>query len=133
MSLSRSFLRSLGLNDDQANAVIEQYTPVTDELKQLRDDNKAAIAKVSSLQKEVDALKSGEDFKGKYEAEHNAFETYKQQIAAEKETERVKAAYRKLLADEKIGEKHIGSILDITNFANMKLDESGNLNDVDTL
>lgn len=133
MSLTRSFLKSLGLNDDQSNAIIEQYTPVTDELKKLRDDKKDLSDKLTAANTELDGLKNGEDFKAKYDTEHKAFEDYKAQVVAEKERERVKAAYRKLLVDEKINEKHIDSILGITNFDGMKLAQDGTLDGVDAL
>lgn len=130
MSLTRSFLKSLGLTDDQSSAVIEQYTPVTDELKKLREDHKAISEKLTATQSELDGLKNGEDFKAKYTSEHEAFEAYKKQIVHDQERQRVKDAYRKLLLDEKINEKHVDSILGITNFDNLKLDADGNLDNL---
>lgn len=133
MSLTRSFLKSLGLTDDQSNAVIEQYTPVTDELKKLREDHKAISEKLAATQSELEGLKNGEDFKAKYDTEHKAFEDYKKQIILDQEKQRTKDAYRKLLLDEKINEKHIDSILGITNFDSMKLDAEGNLDNLQKL
>ena len=45
----------------------------------------------------------------------------------------VKSAYKSLLTEAKVGEKHIDSILRVTDFSAMKLDKDGKLNDSDKL
>lgn len=133
MSFTRSFLRATGLSDEQISAVMEEHTSVTDALKKQRDDYKAEADKAADLQKQLDGIKGGEDFKQKYEDEHKAFEDFKKKTADDAEAAKVKAAYRKLLIDEKIGEKRVDSIMKVTDFSGMKLDKDGNLENVENL
>lgn len=83
MALTRNFLRSLGLEDDKINAIIEEHVSVTDSLKKDVDRYKADSEKLATVQKDLDELKGG-DWETKYNNEHGAFETYKQSITAEK-------------------------------------------------
>ena len=133
MAFSRSFLKSTGLTDEQITAVMEEHTSVTDALKSQRDSYKAEAEKAADLQKQLEGLQSGEDFKKKYEDEHKAFEDFKKKTADDAEAAKVRSAYRKLLADEGIGEKRLDSILKVTDLSKVKLDKDGNLQDVDEL
>ena len=133
MAFGRSFLKATGLTDEQISAVMEEHVAVTDALKKQRDDYKAEADKAAELQKQLDGIKGGEDFKDKYEKEHQAFEDFKKKTAEDAEAAKVRAAYRKLLIDEKIGEKRLDTIIKVTDFSKMKLDKDGNLENVEEL
>lgn len=133
MAFSRSFLKSCGLTDEQISSIMEEHTNVVDALKNQRDGYKADAEKLPGVQQELDALKNGEDFKAKYEQEHKAFDEYKQTVAKNEQLEKTKAAYRKLLLDEKINEKRLDGIIRLTDFEKIKLDKDGNLADLDAL
>lgn len=140
MAFSRNWLKTMGLTDEQVQSIMEEHLNVTDSLKAQRDK---AQTDVTELQKKVDTipdleqqikdLKSGVDYKAKYDDEHKAFEDYKNQIVAEAEKAKVKSAYRQLLLDEKINEKRVDSVLKLTDFSEMKLDKDGKLENVDAL
>ena len=127
MAFSRSFLKSTGLTDEQISAVIEEHTAVTDALKADRDKYKAEADKAAELQKQLEQASGGEDWKQKYEDERKAFSDYKAKAAQDAEAAKVKAAYRKLLSDEKISDKRLDSIIKVTDFSKMKLDKDGKL------
>lgn len=133
MAFTRNFLKSTGLTDDQITAVIEEHTAVTDALKKERDGYKEQADKANNLQKQLDDIANGEDFKKKYEDEHKAFEDFKKQTESEAQTAKVRSAYRKLLAEEGISEKRLDSILKVTDLSKMKLDKDGNLEKADEL
>jgi len=133
MAFTRNFLKSTGLTDDQITAVIEEHTAVTDALKKERDGYKEQAEKAAGLQKQLDDLANGEDYKSKYEEEHKAFEDFKKKTADDAEAAKVRSAYRKLLAEEGISEKRLDTILKVTDFSKMKLDKDGNFVDVDEL
>ena len=133
MAFTRNFLKSTGLSEDQITAVIEEHTAVTDALKKERDGYKEQAEKAADLQKQLDDLANGEDFKKKFEEEHEAFENFKKQAASEAEAAKVRSAYRKLLADEGISEKRLDAILKVTDLSKMKLDKDGNLDKADDL
>jgi len=115
MALSRSFLKGMGITDEQISAIIEAHTETTEALKEQRDQFKADAEKLAEVQKELETLKgSGNDWQSKYEAEHKSFEAYKAD-QEEKATAQAKvSAYTKLLTDLGINEKRVNSILKVT-------------------
>ena len=137
MAFTRSFLKTMGLSEEQEQAIIDAHLEVVNPLKEQRDQYKAEAEKLEAVTKERDdykaAMDKGEDFKAKYDTEHQAFEDYKAQVKAEAEQARVKAAYRNLLIEEKIGEKRLDAVIRLTDFSGMKLDKDGKLENADKL
>lgn len=133
MALKRSFLESMGLTEAQISAIMDEHTAVTDRMKKEIDQYKADADKLPSVQKELDALKGGEDYKAKYDKEHQDFETYKAQVARDADAAKVRSEFRKLLTEEKISEKRLDAICKVTDFSAMKLDKDGSLHDADKL
>lgn len=133
MALTRPFLKAMGLSEEQVQSIIEEHVAVTDKLKAERDSYKEQAGKAADLQKQLDGFNGGEDWKTKFDKEHEAFEDFKKQTAAEAATAKVKAAYRKLLSDEGISEKRLDAILKVTDLSKLKLDKDGNLDNVSEL
>ena len=134
----RKWLAEIIRNDDlspeeKENLIMTGHIGVTDGLKDKIDDLKAQADKAADLQKQLDGINGGEDYKAKYEKEHEAFENFKKQTANEAETAKVKAAYRRLLADEGISEKRLDAIMKVTDLSKVKLDKDGNLAGADDL
>lgn len=130
MSLTRGMLKGMGLTDEQVSAIIDEHVAVVDGLKAERDKYKEEAKTLSSVQKELDDLKSGnDDWKGKYEKEHKAFEDFKKDVTEKEKSANIKAAYTALLKASNVGEKHIASILKVTDFSKMELGEDGKLAD----
>ena len=126
--------------DEMETAILALHHSIVDEIRDQLDaanaetaKYKAEAEKLPDIQKQLDALKGGEDFKAKYEKEHADFEGYKKQIADGEELTKKKTAYRKLLVDEHINEKRLDSVIRLTDFSGIKLDKDGNLQDVDSL
>ena len=124
---SRSFLKSIGLTDEQVTAVMDEHVSVTDALKQQRDAFKADAEKVPGLNQQIAALEAEKGYKKKYEDEHTAHEALKQKIVDDEAAAKVKAAYRQLLVDEKVSDKHLDAVLRATDFSGIKLDKDGKL------
>lgn len=138
MAFGRKWLDEILQNEElsakeKAQKIMDEHITVTNGLKDERDSYKQEAEKAADIQKELDGIKGGEDFKKKYEDEHEAFENFKKQTAQDAETAKVKAAYRKLLADEGISEKRLDSILKVTDLSKVKLDKDGNLDKIDDL
>lgn len=93
MALTRKYLKSLGLTEDQIDGIIEEHSSTVEGLKETANKYKADAEKLPAVQKELDGLKAVGDggYKEKYEAEVKAHKEYKQQIEAEKETARTDA------------------------------------------
>ena len=61
MALTRSFLKGMGITDEQISAIIEAHTESTDALKAQRDNYKAYAEKLPAVQQELDTLKAKGD------------------------------------------------------------------------
>ena len=137
MAFSRDFLTSVGLTEAQVASVMQEHVSVTDALKAQRDDAKKELEaskkeaeKVPEMQKELDKLKDIETKYNKAVSDHDA---YVKEIEVKETAEKVKTAYRKLLADEQIKADRIDFVINHTDLSNMKLDKDGNLEAVDEL
>lgn len=136
MALTRAMLKGMGLTDEQISAVIEEHTSITSALKEQIKEYKEEAEKLPDIQKELENLKkdvADNDWKGKFDKEHEDFEKYKSDVTAKETLNKTKAAYKKLLAECKVGDKHIDSILRVTDFKDMKLKEDGTLDGADAL
>ena len=124
-------------NKEKAQQIMTGHITITNGLMDERDTLKTQAEEqgnmAADLQKQLDGIKGGEDFKKKYEDEHQAFEDYKAQIALDAETAKVTAAYRKLLVDEGYSEKWRERIMKGADLSGVKLDENGNLTNLEEL
>ena len=137
-SFGRKWLSGIIRNEDlspeeKEQQIMEGHIGVTDGLKDKIDTLQAEADKVPELQSQIDSMSSGEDFKAKYEKEHKDFEAYKSKVAQDAEVTKVRSAYRKMLIEEKIGEKWLDRVMESTDFSSMKLDKDGNLDGIDKL
>lgn len=134
MALTRAMLKGMGLTEEQISAIIDEHTSVTSALKDEIKKYKTDAEKLLDVERELNDLKTGNDnWKDKYEKEHKAFDDYKKDVSDKELLSKVKTAYRKLLKDAKVGENHHDSILKVTDFSTMKLNDDGTLADVDKL
>ena len=125
--------------DDIATKLVALHRSVLDPIKDDLDSIKRDAEKwqkdaekLPEVQKELDALKK-DDWKAKYEKEHSEFEGYKTQIAQDAQLAKVKAAYKKLLTEEKISEKALESVLNATDYSKIKLKDDGTLDGLEDL
>jgi len=142
MAFKRAEIREIlgeAYTDDIAAKLVTLHRGVVDPMKDDLDSAtreaaryKTEAEKVPGLQKELETLK-GDDWKDKYEKEHQSFEDYKQKIAQDAETAKVKAAYRKLLVEERISDKTLDAVMNATDYSKMKLKDDGTLDGLDDL
>lgn len=127
MAVTRSFLKGMGLTDEQVSAIIEEHSNTVNGLKEARDSYKADAEKAAELQQELDTLKAnkGDDWKDKYNTLKQTFDDFKAETASREKTEKVKAAYTQLLKAANVDEKRIEAILKITDLSDKQLDDSG--------
>lgn len=142
MAFKRAEIREIlgeAYTDEIATKLITLHRTVVDPMKDDLDSAnrdvtryKAEADKVPNLQKELDDLKK-DDWKAKYDAEKQAHDDYKAQVTRDAEVAKVKAAYKKLLTEEKISEKALESVLNATDYSKMKLKEDGTLDNLEGL
>lgn len=143
MSFKREEIREIlgeAYTDDIAGKLISLHRTVVDPIKDQLDDAKRDATKykteadkVPGLNQKIADLEGGEDWKKKYEQEKQAHDDYKNQVAQEAMTAKVKAAYKKLLTDEKISEKTLDAVLNATDYSKMKLKDDGTLDGIEDL
>lgn len=143
MALTRAMLKGMNLTEEQVGAIIDEHVAVTTTLKnQIADRDaenetlKEKVKNLSNVEKELKELKQSVtdgDWENKYTKEHDEFEKFKADISAKETMNNIKKAYKKLLSDCKVGDKHHESILRVTDFSNIKLKEDGTFENADDL
>ncbi len=143
MAFKRQEIREIlgeAYTDDIATKLVELHRGVVDPLKDDLDAAKrdatrykAEAEKVPGLQKDLDEAKKGEDWKAKYEKAEQDLKDYKAQVAQDAETAKIKAAYKKLLTEEKISEKTLDAVMAATDYSKMKLKDDGTLDGIEDL
>ena len=138
-------VESLKEQRDSFKAEADKLSALTAERDSLKEEmRKAADAsdeKYNALKAELDKAKSDHDAlqaeydkaKSDNESLQNAFDSYKADVSAKETKVKIENAYRDILREVGISEKRINSIVRITNFDDMKLNEKGGLEDADTL
>lgn len=131
MALGRNYLKGMGLNDEQVDAVIEAHVETVDALKEEIASYKEKAEKATDLQKELEELKKNSagdgEWKQKYEKEHKAFDDFKKNIEVEKSKEAKVTAYKALLKEANVSEKLIDLVVkaNAADIDALELDEKG--------
>lgn len=132
MALSRSFLKGMGLTEEQVGAIIEAHSET---INGLRDTNKSLETQLAEALE--NAKKTNEDevneYKSKYEKEHSDFEEYKNSLEKEKEVNKKKLAYGEVLKEAGVSDKRVEQILKLANVDELKLDDNGQLLEKESL
>lgn len=124
----KEILSTAGVTDETlintaVESIMQGHIASIDALREERDNYKVDAEKLPDIQKELNDLKAkgDPDWQKKYEDEHSAFDTYKKQIADDRVRDQKKTLYRKALADCKVSEKRIDSILKLVDIDALKL------------
>ena len=139
MALTRKFLEALGIEQAKIDEIISAHTEVTDSLKADRDSYKEKAEKYDQTKTELDKVKSEldkvskDEYKTKYESLEAEFNKYKTDIAEKEVKGRKEEAYKKMLKEIGVNEKSIDAILKVKDLNTIKLDDKGEIVDVDTL
>lgn len=97
MALTRNFLKSMGLTDEQVSAIIENHTDSIDGLKAELATARAAAETVEALTKERDELKDKLSKAGDAAKVQADFDAFRQQVETEKANAAKSEAVRKAL------------------------------------
>lgn len=110
MALTRAFLRSMTLTDEQVSAIIEEHSATVTGLKNEISKYKEDAEKVPDLEKKIKVYEK-DDWKGKYEKEHADFEGYKAEQDKKASYSAKEAAYKKMLEESGVSSKVINLAL----------------------
>lgn len=144
MALTRKALATMGIEDDKIDQIIEMHTETVNALKEERDKYKTDAGKLETVQKELDEVKSkaktDEELQERYETLEKEKETLQKQFddykseQTAKETRAAKEkAYKEILKDAGIPEKHFAKILKYSDVDGTKLTKEGKIDGADTI
>lgn len=136
-SLSRKFLAGLGLTVEQQDAVVEQHQSVLNAVKTELEELRSAQADITTVREQLEeanrAAKNSSVYKDELEDLRKEFDAYKQKQHAAETLNSKKAAYAELLRRAGISDKRVASIVKITDFDDIEVDENGKLAKADEL
>lgn len=130
--LTRKFLASKGLEADVIDEIIAAHTDTVNALKDKIDDYekfKKDSEELKTVKAELEALKddaaknSGKDYE-KLKAE---FEAYKTEVENKAVREKKEAAFKDILKDAGIPEKHFAKIIKYSDIDALELDDKGKI------
>lgn len=130
MALTRKFLASKGIEADVIDEIIEAHTETVNGLKDRIDEAekyKAQADKVPDLEKKVKDLEKTVKTGGDYDALKKEFDEYKAEIKRKDERAAKENAYREILKDAGIPEKHFAKILKYSDVDGVELGEDGKI------
>lgn len=140
MALTRKFLSALGIEADKVDEIIKAHTDTVDALKEERDNYKEQAEKSESLEaelkkanKQIEELSKEDSYKVKYEALKSDFDEYKKGVESEKTKDAKLTAYKELLKEIGISEKHINSVSKLAELDKINLDKEGKIEGIDDL
>ncbi len=140
MALTRKFLKALGLEDNQIEGIIGEHLETVNGLKGERDDlqeqleaAKQAPKTPKGSQGEQKPNEPGDDpYKAQLAAKEKELAEYKAQVEAEKAEEQKRGLYRQLLEKAGIDTKRIGSVLKVSDLAEVTV-KDGEIEGADEL
>lgn len=139
MALTRKLLKSMGIEEEKIDQIIEAHSETVDALKEKASQNEEAAKKLVSVQKELDAMKeaaekSGESpYKKQYEDTKAELDKLRSDIAAKDAHEKKAEAFRSLLKEIGVSEKRMGAVLKVSDIDGLKLDKDGKIDGADKL
>lgn len=134
MALTRNFLKSMGLTDEQVSAIIENHTDTVEGLKKERDTLKAAADSVEALTRERDEYKDKLSKAGDAAKVQADFDAFRQQVEKEKTHTRKMQAYDALLKDAGVARDSFRQTLCKTaDMEKIELDDKGAVKDAEAL
>lgn len=133
MALTRKFLSAMGIEEDKIEQIIEAHTDTVTALKEARDSYKADAEKLKSVEKELaeakEQLKDAgtDEYKEKYDKVKADFDKFKADTAAKESRTKKEDAYKAILKDANIPEKHFAKIIKYSDIDGLELDDKGEL------
>lgn len=140
MALSRKQLSAMGIEAEKIEQIIESHTETVsglkDEIARLEGqitEAKAEAGKLTGVQKELDDLKAqvAKDAKARegkdYDALKQEFEDYKAEVKRNAEHAAKEKAYRAILTDAGVPERHHDKILKYSDVDGVELDDKGEI------
>lgn len=136
MALTRKLLEGMGIEERQAQAILDAHDETIAGLKAARDKYKEQAEQVPDLQRQLEeargTIAEADDWKAKYEGERKALRDYQAKVDGEKAEAAKAKAYRDMLKAANVDPKRIDTIMRVTDLTKVEM-EDGKLKDSDKL
>lgn len=134
MALTRKLLRSMGIEDDKIDQIIEAHSETVNALKDERDSYREAAEALPGVQRELEDLKAEPDdgYRERYEKEHADFEAFKERTARDASEREKKALYRKLLQEAGVDPRRLDAVMRVADLSGVVV-EDGKIKDAEAL
>lgn len=111
MALTRKLLKGMGLTEEQIDSIIDAHTDTLEGLQSKVKSLEADDAKLKDVQKELNDLKGGKDWKAEHDKVKKELDDYRAEQQGKELTAKKRAAYKALLEKEKIDPDLIETVL----------------------
>lgn len=129
MALTRAMLKSMGLEDDKVNAIIEAHTETVDGLKKEAEQYKSDAEKLPEVQRQLKEAKDAARNSGDYDKLKKEFDDYKADVQKKESDAAKKAALTKVAKDAGLSEAGIAKAIKYSDLSTFELDENGDVKD----
>ncbi len=133
MALTRAMLKSMGLEDDKVNAIIEAHTETVDGLKKEVATLKSKADSYDEAKAELDRLKDAAKNSGDYDKLKKEYEDYKAEVQNKETLAAKKAALSKVAKDAGLTDAGIAKAVKYADYAALELDDKGDVKDAKSL
>lgn len=134
MALTRKLLRSMGIEDEKIDQIIDAHAETVNALKDERDGLKGAAGRLEKAEAELEELKAeagaADGYREKFEKEHADFEAFKADAAKAAADREKRSLYRGLLADAGIDPKRMDAVMRVADLSGIVV-EDGAIKDAD--
>lgn len=137
MSLTRKALTAMGIEGEKIDQIIELHMETVNGLKDQVANLKIEADKLPAISKELSDLKATQnnpdEYKEKYESEHEAFELFKKNIENEKLNSLKVTTFKQLLKENNIREDKMDLIMRTVKLDDLKLNKDNTFADKENL
>lgn len=125
MALTRRLLRSMGIEDDKIDQIIDAHAETVNALKDERDGLADAADRLKRAEAELEELKAepADGFKEKYEKEHADFEAFRADTARAAADREKRSLYRRLLADAGVDPKRMDAVMRVADLSDIVVED----------
>ena len=111
MALTRKLLKGMGLTEEQIDSIIDAHTDILEGLQSKVKTLEADAAKLKDVQKELNDLKGGKDWKAEHDKVKKELDDYRAEQQGKELSAKKRAAYKAMLEKGNIDPDLIETIL----------------------
>ena len=111
MALTRKLLKGMGLTEEQIDSIIDAHTDTLEGLQSKVKSLEADAAKLKDVQKELNDLKGGKDWKAEHDKVKKELDDYRAEQQGKELSAKKRAAYKAMLEKGNIDPDLIETIL----------------------